>query len=393
MKVILVLGKFLSERKIMMVPGPSNIDPAILRAMSHPSESHMSASFAEKYKRVLESLKKVFITKGETFAIAGSGTLAQEIGIANVIRPGDRVLNLVHGLFSGRFVDMTKRHRGLPKTLEVPWGEAITAGDVERELQKNDYRAVTCSHVETSTAVAIPLQEIGEVVKESGAFFVVDTVCSLGGLEVKNDEWGIDVNCTCSQKCMGVPPGLALLAAGVRMVRYLEERKETVDLFYGDLREWLRVVRDPWKNYYATQPVNLIYAIDRGLRQILDEGLENRIKRHRLIAQSFRVAMEALGLKLVAEPRYAADTVTGVYYPDGVEDLPLRNEVARYGVIISRGFGPFRGKIFRVGHMGSVSANDIMVTISAIERALKKFGHRFRYGIGCGAAQEVLSKL
>jgi len=379
------------ERELLMVPGPSIVDPEVLRATSRPTESHLHRPFAEKFGKVLENLKRLFVTEGEVFAVAGSGTLAQEMGLANIVEPGDEVLNLVNGFFSGRFVEMTQRLGAKATALEDPIGEGIEPDEVRKALKGRSFKAVTCSHVETSSSVAIDVEAIGEIVGESGAFFVVDTVCSLGGLEVKTDEWNIDMNCSCTQKALGVPPGLALLAASKKAVEYIEARERPTASFYCDLKGWLKVSRDPIK-YYATPPINLLYGLDVGLKNILAEGLANRAARHRRLANAFRSAMRGIGLQLVAKPRFAADTVTSVFYPEGIDDIAFRDEVGRLGVVIARGFGPLMGKTFRVGHMGSCTENDIIATVSAIERTLRKFGYRFEYGSGCKAAQEAFDQ-
>jgi aspartate aminotransferase-like enzyme len=376
-----------------MIPGPTQVDPTVMRAMMKTTESHMSEPFGLLYRRTLDKLKEVSATEGEAFAMAGSGTLAQEIALANMVQPGDKVLNLVTGYFSGRFVEIAKALGCTAHPLPVPWGKAIKPEDVKRELARDDFQAVTCAHVETSTGVAIPIKEIGEAVRAAGARYVVDTVASLGGMDVRTDEWGIDANCTCSQKCLGVPPGLAMIALSKDGLKEVEERGEPVGSVYGNLKGWLSLVRNPTKAYYATQPVNLIYALDAALDLILDEGLEKRFRRHRIIAEACRSAMTAMGLELVAEKGYAADTVTSVFYPKGIEDASFRGVVARNHVIIARGFGELEGRIFRVGHMGNVNANDIMATIAAIERGMKERGHPFEYGAGCKAAQAVLEAL
>jgi len=379
-----------SERDLLMIPGPSQVDPSVMRAMMKTTESHMSEPFGLRYRSVLDKLKEIFAAEGEAFALAGSGTLAQEIALANMVQPGDKVLNLVTGFFSGRFVYIAKALGCEAYPLNVAWGKAIKPEDVQQRLASASYKAVTCAHVETSTGVAIPLREIGQVVKASGASFVVDTVASLAGMEVKTDEWGIDANCTCSQKCVGVPPGLAMIGLSKEGLRKVEERKEPVPTVYGDLRGWLTLARNPAKGYYATQPVNLIYALDAALDLVLAEGLDARFRRHKTIAEACRSAMTAMGLRLAAEKGYAADTVTSVYYPKGIEDTAFRAEVSRNHVSIARGFGELEGQIFRIGHMGNVNSNDIVATVSAIERSLKKFGHLFEFGAGCKAAMEAL---
>lgn len=381
----------MSERELLMIPGPTNVDPSVLRSLSKPTISHVSLEFAELFRRALEGLKKVFMTNGEVVVIAGSGTLAMEMALANFIKPGDNVLNLVSGFFGQRFVDIAKCHGAKPTVVEVGWGEAIEPHVVERALKGGDYKAVTITHVETSTGVANPIKEVGEVVKGlSDALYVVDAVSSLGGMEVRVDEWDIDVCLTGSQKCLGVPPGLALLALSKEAIEFIERRKEAVSLYYGDLRNWLPVMRDPLR-YFATPPVNAIYALDEAVRLVLDEGLERRFKRHRVLAEAFRAAIDSLGLRLVSDRRYASDTVTAVYYPSVVEDAAFRSGMKRYGVIVAAGLGPLRGKCFRVGHMGNVNASDTLSTIGAMEMTLRELGYSFEHGAGLRAAQELIS--
>jgi aspartate aminotransferase-like enzyme len=217
----------------------------------------------------------------------------------------------------------------------------------------------------------------------------VDAIASFGGMEIRTDDWGVDVVCSCSQKCIGVPPGLVLIGAGKRAVEYLQQRKSDVPALYADLKDWLPCMIDPSK-YHATPPINLIYALREACRLILEEGLEARFVRHRKLAEAFRQAMVALGLELVPERGFEADTVTATYYPAGVEDSAFRQEVERNGVIIARGFGPLEGKIFRVGHMGQVSSSDLLATIGAIERSFKTLGFDVEFGSGLRAAQRVI---
>ena len=383
----------MSERKLLMIPGPTNIDPSVMRAMMKTTESHMGEPFGTTYRRTLDKLKEVFVTQGEAFAISGSGTLAQEISLANMTQPGDKVLNLVTGYFSGRFVEITKALGRESHPLMVEGGRAIKLVDVRRELAGDNFSAVTCAQVETATSVAIPINEIGKAVKASGARFIVDTVASLGGMDVRTDEWGIDANCTCSQKCLAVPPGLAIIGLSKDGLKAVEERKESVGSVYGDLKGWLTLLRNTSTSYYSTQPVNLIYALEASLDMILNEGLEKRFKRHSIIAKACRAAMVGMGLQLVAEKGYEADTVTGVYYPEGVDDVAFREEVSKNHVTVARGVGEFQGRIFRIGHMGNVTANDIIATIGAVEQGMKKLGHHFEYGDGLGAAQNILKSL
>jgi len=383
----------LGERELLMIPGPTNVDSSVLRALSRPTLSHVSSEFVEIFKQSLVNLKKVFMTNGEAFIVAGSGTLAMEMAVANVVEPNDKVLNLVSGVFGQRFVDVTKYHRALPTVVEAPWGEAVKPDMVKDALQRNDYKAVTVVHVDTSTGVANPIKEIGQVVKNySDALYIVDTVCSLGGMEVRVDDWKIDICLTGSQKCLGVPPGLALLVVREEAMKLLETRSNPIDFYYGDFKNWLPIMRDP-SRYFATPPVNMVYALSEALKLVLEEGLEKRFRRHYVCAEALRSAIDALNLKIVAEREYASNTITAIHYPGKVEDQAFRTGMKECGVVVAGGLGPLKGKGFRIGHMGNVNLSDITSTIGAVEITLRNLGHRFEYGAGLKAAQEKLLSL
>jgi len=208
-------------------------------------------------------------------------------------------------------------------------------------------------------------------------------------MEVRVDDWGIDICVSGSQKCLGVPPGLALVAANQRVLDYLERRKTPVSSWYGSLKNWLPVMRDPTK-YFATPAVNMIYALNEALKLIIEEGLENRFRRHHVLAEAFRAAIDALNLKLVAEKENTADTVSAIYYPENVDDAQFRSEMKQHGIIVAATLGPLKGKGFRVGHMGNVNQNDIFSTITAIETTLKRLGCKVEAGRGVAAAEEKL---
>ena len=381
----------MTERKLLMIPGPTNVDPAVLRALSKPTLAHTDPQFVETFKETLENLRRVFMTKHQVFALAGSGTLALEVGIANIIEPGDKVLNVVTGYFGDYFAKISKAHGAVQKTLEIPWGKCIESHQVREALKEDDYKAVTVTHVDTSTGVVNPIKEIGRVVREnSDAFYIVDTVCSLGGIEVRVDDWEIDACVSGSQKCIGLPPGLALFSMSDRVLSLLEERKTPVGMWYGDIRNWLPIMMDPSK-YFATPPVNMIYALSESLRSILAEGLENRFKRHHIIAEAFRAAMDALNIEIVAQEKCRADTLTAAYYLENIEDGSFRSEMRKLGIIVASTIGPIKGKGFRVGHMGNVTENDILSTIGAIETTLARLGCTCGFGVGYAAAQKKLA--
>lgn len=370
-------SELLSEKILFFTPGPTYVHPRVLRALSRPVEPHSYRGFIEKYKATLKKLKALFKTEGEVFLFAGSGTLAQEIMVSNVIKPGDRVLCLVSGFFSSRFKDMALRVKGLPKVVEKLNGRGFTGKEVERLVKRGSFKAITIAHVETSTGVASRVDEIGEVASKYGLKLLVDAVASLGAMDVRVDEWGITICGSCSQKGIGAPPGCALIAVNKLFVEELEERDYDVPTFYGDLKMWLNVVRDP-ENYHSTQPVSLVYAINEALNMIFEEGLENRFKRHRTIAEAIRGAIKASGLRIFAKKGFEANTVTVVHKPEGLDSIRLRREIEHLGVAITRGSGSLRHTTFRIGHMGWITPSDVLALVSSLQLSLRRMGYKPR---------------
>jgi len=332
------------------------------------------------------------------FVVAGSGTLVMEMAIANVCESGDNVLILSNGYFGERFKEICERYNLNVDYIEVKeWGENIQPQTVKEKLGKKDYKAVTLTYVDTSTSVSAKVKEIGKIVRNTDTVFIVDGVCATAGEEERMDNWYIDVLFTASQKAMGVPPGLAIIAFSPKALEAYEKRKEPVKSYFIDIGLW-KPVMDAYIEgqaaYFATPPVNMIYALHESVKQILEEGMEERFKRHQIIAKAFREALVALELQIVPiSEEHAANTVTGVYYPKGVTDEKFRQNMIKNGVIVAGGLGKLKGKIFRVGHMGTVQPADILATIVAIENSLIECGHKIKPGIGLEAAQKILTKI
>jgi aspartate aminotransferase-like enzyme len=331
-------------------------------------------------------------TNGEVFVVSGSGTLGMEMAAANVVETDDHVLVVSNGYFGDRFVDVVGRLSNRVEKLSFEWGEAAKPNRIDEKLRQNDYKAVILVHVDTSTGVANDVREIGRVVRDSGALFLLDTVCSLGGMDVRVDEWGIDVCLSGSQKALAVPPGLAVLSAGKKAIDTRGKRKSKVSSYYMDFENWIPVMQDP-SRYFATPPVNMIYGLAESLDMIVSEGLERRFERHRALGQAMRSALTEIGLRIVAEEGAGADTMTAAYYPKGIDDEAFRNYMSsKHGVVVAGGLGQLKGRIFRVGHMGNVSPNDLIATVGAIEATLLRLGYSFTSGRGVGAAIETLNQ-
>ncbi len=382
----------MNERDLLMIPGPTNVDPIVLRSMARPTISHTSTTFANIFKETMTDLGRIFKTNGTILPLAGSGTLGAEIALANIIEPGDKVLAISGGYFGDRLAEVAAAVGAKVDRLEVSWGSAVRKEDVERKLSGTAYKAMLAVHVDTSTGVANPAKELGALAKSKGVLFVLDTVCSMGGMDVQVDNWGIAVCFTGSQKALAVPPGMAIISFNSKALAVREERKTLPTSYYGDVKRWMPVLQDPTK-YFATPAVNMFYALHQSCKMILSEGLEERFTRHAKLAAAFRAGLRALGLQLLCEDATASNTLTVAHYPNGVRDAEFRKAMAEeYGVVVAGGLGPLKEKAFRVGHMGNLNRNDVLATLSAIEGSLEKQGYRFQLGSGVSAANRTLLK-
>ncbi|BAN90988.1 pyridoxal-phosphate-dependent aminotransferase family protein [Aeropyrum camini] len=378
--------------RLLMIPGPTPVDPEVLLSMAKPVISHTSPEFDEIHSETVGMLQKLFRTSGRVFLLPGSGSLGMEFAVRSVAGRGTRALVLKAGFFGGYFERILRSLGASVMVVESPVGRGFGAADVEDALDKaGDVDAVFIQHVETSTSVANPIEEVARAVKKRGARLVVDGIASVGGMDLRLDEWGVDVALTGSQKALSTPPGLAIVAFSSEYSRELE-KKEPRGIYFDFLS--LSREMESTRNYHITPAVNLVFALNASLKRIFREGLENRFERHRALSRAFTSAMEALGLKLVAEEPFRAWTVTAVYLPQGVEWPSFYSEMRKRGVEIAGGLGSLKGRIFRVGHMGEVDANDLVATVAAVERALASLGYReARLGLGLEAAQRELASL
>ncbi|MCR4408515.1 MAG: alanine--glyoxylate aminotransferase family protein [Anaerolineae bacterium] len=387
----------MKDRKLLMIPGPIEFTPEVLRAMGMPTTSHVAPNFIEVFGQALERLRQVFLSSsGQPFIVAGSGTLAMDIAAANLVEPGDKALVVDTGYFSERFTAILERYGATVTPVRAPVvGDAPSLEDVEAELKKDGYKLMTVTHVDTSTAVRADVKALTALGRKYGALVVVDGVCAVAGEEMRQDEWGIDLALTASQKAIGTPPGLALVVAGPRAMEAFRKRKTPVGNYYADWTNWLPIMeayeaRRP--SYFGTPAVNLIWALNVSLGQILEEGMEARFARHRKLNEAFKAAIRALGLKQVpVSSDREATTLTAPYYPDGVDSTVLKR-INEAGVILAGGLHPaIKDRYFRVGHMGAVSASDILTTVGAIEKGLAQAGYKFEPGAGLAAAQAILT--
>jgi alanine-glyoxylate transaminase/serine-glyoxylate transaminase/serine-pyruvate transaminase len=386
----------MKDRKLLMIPGPVEFTPEVLRAMGMATTSHIAPNFIEAFGQALERMREVFLCpQGQPFVLAGSGTLAMDIAAANLVEPGDLALVVNTGYFGDRFAASLARYGADVHQVRARGvGDAPSLEAVDAALRGADFKLMTITHVDTSTAVGSDVRGLTALGRKHGVLVVVDGVCSVAGEEIRQEEWGIDLALTASQKAIGVPPGLALVVAGPRAIEAFRRRKAPVGNYYADWTEWLPIMeayeaRRP--SYFGTPPVNLIWALNVSLGQILDEGMDNRFARHRKLSGAFKAAIAALGMKQVpVRPEVTANTLTAPYYPEGV-DASVLPRIARAGALLAGGLLPeIKTKYFRIGHMGAVTESDILVTVGAIERGLAEAGYHFEAGVGLAAAQALV---
>lgn len=385
----------MSERSLLMIPGPIEVEPEVLRAVGRAAPSHMDPDFTRAFGRALTRMREVFAApSGQPFIIAGSGTLGMEFGVANIVEPGDRAVVVNTGYFSDRMGHILDRLGARVVHVRAPVGGSPDLAEIEQAIKAEPTRVVTITHVDTSTGVLADVQGIAALAGKHGALSVVDGVCATAGERFEQDAWGADVCLTASQKAIGVPPGLALVMVSPRALDAWKNRKAKVPSLYLDWGEWLPIMAGYEKGapaYFATPAVSLVSGLDVSLGQIAAEGMEARFARHRRTARAFRAAWEALGMKLLPlREDLAAHTLSAVCYPAGV-DASLVGRVKAEGVVIAGGLHPeAKARYFRVGHMGAVTPGDVMTTVGAIERALAKGGYASSPGAGLAAAQAAL---
>ncbi len=379
------------ENILLMTPGPVPLHPRVYQAMSRVVFHHRTPEYRKTFGECVSMMKEVMRTKKDVFIISGSGTAAMEAAVANCVSPGDKVLTLINGKFSERWAELTETFGGKPIPLEVEWGKAIKPKLVSEALDREpDIKFVAICHNETSTAVLNPLQKIAKITKEQDKILIVDGITSVGGDYVYPDKWGVDILITGSQKCLGCSPGLGMIMVGPRAWEIIRKRKNT-PAYYLNLLAYKKSFEKSSEPPY-TSAISLIYGLHEALRMILEEGYENRVKRHRLMARALRGGIEALGLRLLAEKGYESNTITAARYPEGIDDGAFRKAMQKHGILVAGGQSHLKGKIFRVAHMNIIAEREILLVLAITSLVLRELGFKDECGTGVTAAQEIFLK-
>ena len=381
-------------QRILMGPGPSSVHPRVLQAMTRPVVGHLDPVFLQMMDDVGAMLRQVFRTSNFlTVPLSATGTGAMEAACANVLEPGDTMIVCRNGFFGIRLADIAERCGARVHLVDSPWGKPVDAQALSDELARHSrVKAVGLVHAETSTGVLTPLPEIIELVHRHGALAIVDAVTSLGGHELRIDEWGVDVCYSATQKCLGAPPGLAPISLSEAAMEVINSRESKTQSFYFDLKE-LASYWGQARAYHHTAPISMTYALREALRMMMEEGIDARIQRHARVAAALRAGLESLGLELIADPGFRLDPLTTVAIPGGIDDSTVRRALLDgYNIEIGGGLGEFRGKAWRIGLMGdSARETNVFALLSALETILSSNGYEVAYGSSLAAAQQALA--
>ncbi len=361
-----------SKQKLIMLPGPTNVSEKVMRAMLSPIINHRGDAFRELYKGILDKTRHLFQTEGEVVVLSSSGTGGVEAAVWNLVRPGDVVVVPVFGEFSTRLAETVEMAGGKAVRVQSEFGKVPPLDQVKAAMEaQKSFKALFLVHNETSTGVAAPyIEEATKLAKDHGAFAVIDAISSLGGYAIPVDRWGVDMCITGSQKCIAAPPGLALLSVSKGVVDFMKGSPPKTRYF--ELPRYLEYGARGETPFTPALPI--FYALDEALVELLEEGLANRVQRHDRMSALLYDGLASLGLNAVAEKSVRSKTVVATYYPPGVDDSKFRKALSQdRGVVIAGGFGPFKGKVFRVGCMGQINEGLVETTLKAIGDTMAGF--------------------
>ena len=383
-------GEFAPPTRVLLGPGPSEVHPRVLRAMSAPLVGHLDPAFLAMMEEEKSLLRFVFATANPlTIPISGTGSAGMEACVVNLVEPGDEVIVGVNGVFGTRLAEVAQRCGAVVVRVEAPWGRVIRAEQVEAALGKaRRPKLVALIHAETSTGAWQPLDEVARLAHAHGALLLVDCVTSLGGVAVDVDAREIDAAYSGTQKCLSCPPGLAPITFGPRAVEVLHARKTPVQSWYLDLTLLERYWGEE-RVYHHTAPITMNYALREALRLVVEEGLDARFARHRRNHEALVAGLAAMGLTLASEEGHRLPMLNAVAVPEGVDEARVRARLlGEHGIEIGGGLGPMKGRVWRIGLMGESSRQTyVFALLAALEDALRGEGSRVPPGVALSAAQ------
>ena len=372
-------SSFHPPERTLMGPGPSDVNPRILEALSRPTIGHLDPAFITMMDEVKELLQYAFQTGNElTIPVSAPGSAGMETVFVNLLEPGDKVIICQNGVFGGRMKENAERCGAVAIMVEDEWGATVDLDKVEQALSENpDAKALAFVHAETSTGARSDAESLCALAQKFGCMTIVDAVTSLGGIELKVDDWGIDAIYSGTQKCLSCVPGLSPVSFSERAAEAIRSRKSKVQSWFLDLN----LVMGYWgadakRSYHHTAPVNSLYALHEALVILKEEGLEQSWQRHALNHQAFAAGIEALGLSFVVDEEFRLPQLNAVRFPDSVNDAVVRSQlISEYNLEIGAGLGALAGKVWRIGLMGHASSrSNVLLCLSALGNVLTGMG-------------------
>jgi alanine-glyoxylate transaminase/serine-glyoxylate transaminase/serine-pyruvate transaminase len=383
--------------RTLMGPGPSDVHPRVLEALSRPTIGHLDPAFITMMDELKELLQYAFLTENAlTMPVSAPGSAGMETCFVNLVEPGDKVIVCQNGVFGGRMKENVERCGGISVVVEDAWGEAIDAGKLEETLKAHaDARIVAMVHAETSTGAQSDVQALVKLAHAHDCLTIVDTVTSLGGTPVKVDAWEIDAIYSGSQKCLSCTPGLSPVSFNERALEKVRNRQTKVQSWFMDLN----LVMGYWgegakRTYHHTAPINALYSLHEALLILREEGLEDAWNRHRKNHLALKAGLEAMGLTFIVKEADRLPQLNAVTIPAGVDDAAVRSRLLNeYNLEIGAGLGALAGKVWRIGLMGHSSrAENVLLCIGALESVLGEMGADIKLGVALPAMQKVLAK-
>jgi len=363
------------QRRNVMLPGPVDVPDDVLLSMSKPIINHRGEDFHRLMKSIEDASKQIFKTKGNVIVLSSSGTGGAESAVMNLLRPGDKAIVPVFGEFSGRLASQIETAKSKAIRVNAPFGSAPSVESIENAIKENrDAKGIFLVYNDTSPGTTYRMaKELGDIAEKYGLFYVLDAISVFGGDELPMDEWKADVVIAGSQKCLFTPPGVALVGVSDKVVDFVRKNPPLSTYFnYASYVDYLAKYETPF-----TPALPIFYALETALSKIAKEGIDKRVSKHRIAADAYYSAFEAMGLQPFVEERFRSNVVISVKYPAGIDDAKFRSVMEKsYNIIITGGFGELKGKIFRIGNMGIIEKSRVLPTVAAVGYSLKELGYK-----------------
>jgi alanine-glyoxylate transaminase/serine-glyoxylate transaminase/serine-pyruvate transaminase len=391
------IHSFHPPQRTLLGPGPTEIHPRVLTTMSQPAIGYLDPVFVEMMEELKSLLRYVYQTKNPlTFPISGPGSVGMEFCFVNMVAPGDKVIVCRNGVFGGRMIENVERCGATPIVVEDKWGEPVDPQKLEDAMKANpDARLVAFVHAETSTGVLSDAKTLVEIAHKHDALTIVDCVTSLGGCEVRVDDWKFDAVYSASQKCLSCTPGLSPVSISERVVDFVKARKDKIHSWFMDMNLLLGYWGASTRTYHHTAPTNSLFGLHEALLLIREEGLENCWARHKRHHIALKAGLEAMGLKFLVNEKYQVPEMNAVYCATGVDEAKVRKTLLdEFGLEIGAGLGPLAGKIWRFGLMGySCRPDNVMLCLSALGSVLEDMGYAVHVGDAEAAAHAAYASM